>query len=398
MAERLRLRFVADDSRLREIAELYWSQDEEGQFEHRVGEIAETFGLTESEVREVAKAAVVAESESLLCSDCQSPRTFASRHDVARSSGWRHAYLCDACRSSRAEEQARQAEEAAAARRRGIAEHYAVPEEPLIDVTRLGLEEAVALHALIRLCADESFQSIRPIATADKPIAPGNDNGYVYELLKDLIGAGTICVDPESSPDAFVWGESGEPDRYYLDAVSWRLPGPVSELKRVADQLVETFDARDWPEHWEDEAPYFQMLLAAHELAAYLVARYEEHHFQFSPAEKTWAVLDSMAAQLSIGQGYSLIWKAARDAAAFYVRESCEKRRAAGWGIAALRRSFERAQTNGWTISSYNRPWDMEESEVTHIFYRVFLNAEDPIALPAPERDSGSESSDSSPF
>ncbi|MGN6259022.1 MAG: hypothetical protein ACTHN3_14955 [Solirubrobacterales bacterium] len=396
MAERLRLRFVADDSRLREIAELYWSQDEEGQFEHRVGEIADAFDLTESEVREAVNAAAVAESVALQCSGCGSPRTFVSRHDVARSTAWARTYLCDLCRSKEAEEQAREQEEALSNKRKQIEEGYTVPEGPLVEVPRLGLEEAVALHALIRLCADESLQAIRPIATSARLLAPGN--GYIYELLKDLAGEGTIYVDPTSSLEAFVWGESGDPDRYYLDAVAWRLPGPAGELKRVADELEAIFGTREWPKHWEDEAPHLQMLLAAHELSAYLVARYEEHHFQFSPAEKTWAVLDSMAAQLSIGQGYSLIWKAARDAAAFYVREGCEKRRATGWGIGALRRSFERAQAKGWTISNYNRPWSMEESEVTHLFYRVFLGAQDPITVAPPKQDPLPEADQSQPF
>src|SRR4051794_24603138 len=102
MAEQLRVRVVSDDEVEAEIGELYWSQDSEGAFVHGVREIAETFGLSEYEVREIARAAVVVESTEISCLECGSPHTFTSRSQAAQGIGWqRNRYVCDGCKATR---------------------------------------------------------------------------------------------------------------------------------------------------------------------------------------------------------------------------------------------------------------------------------------------------------
>jgi hypothetical protein len=80
---------------------------------------------------------------------------------------------------------------------------------------------------------------------------------------------------------------------------------------------------------------------------------------------------------------------AARDAAAFYVREDCTAKRAAGYGIAALRRSFERAEAQSWSLKQFSRNYSLPRSEVAHVFYELFLGEADemvtePLPLPPP--------------
>lgn len=373
--ERVRLQMVSDDPRAREIAELYWEQDPEGAFVYRVAEIAETYGLNGRQVREVINVAAIAESEDRLCGVCGAGYRMASRQD-ATSVGGPREIVCDECRVEQ-EEERRHAE------RRMIADQYLVPEEasPLL-VAGLKLVEAVGLYAVIRQCSDEQHRRILPVAAAGERIAP---HEYVWQLLRDLHES-ILWVDPDSDPGAFVW-ESGSPDRFYLERVSWKLAGDPEELGSVSSQLAETFKAKSWPTHWEHEAPHLQRLLAAQELAAYFVRCLEEHHLSISPGERTWEVLNAMADSRPIGSGYNLIWRAARDAAAFMVRENCSTAHAAAWGVSALRRSFEKAESQAWTLSPFSRHWGLPRSEMTHIFFELFLGESDemitgPLPLP----------------
>lgn len=371
MAEQLRVQLVSDDQRWREIAELYWSQDDEGQFVYRVAEIAEAYGVSSREVQEIASQAAVAESESRQCGHCGLGRRFKSRHEASTTGSYhRGGFICDDCRIQEAAER-REAE------RRLIAEQYSVPTDSQPDCAALSLEEAVGLYSLIRQCADEDHSRLLPVRTASQPIAPQE---YVFDLLREL-RENVLWVDPDSDSDAFVW-ESGTPDRFYLDVVRWRVAGDPGELARVARELQRRFEENDWPSHWEAEAPYVQRRIAAHELADYLVARLAEHHFQFSPGEKTWEILNAMARSRPIGEGYNLIWRAARDAAAFYVREGCPAKRATGYAIGVLRRSFENAEAQGWSLKAFSRDWNLPRSEVAHVFYELYLGEANEMAFP----------------
>jgi len=370
MPEILRLQLTSDDQQAREIAELYWSQDDEGQFVYRVAEIAETYRLSSREVRELANQGGIAESQSRRCGHCGSGFSFKSRADVSMTSAYRSDFICDECRH-REESERRDAE------RRLITERYVVPDGPALNCSALGLEEAVFLYALIRQCADESESRLLPVQTASQRIGPGD---YVYDLLNELLDE-VLWVDPDSDPAAFDW-ETGAPDRFYLARVRWRIAGKPVELARIATALRKTFDEKDWPSHWEGEAPFVQRRIAAHELADYLVARLAEHHFQFTPGPKTWELLRTMAESRPIGEGYNLIWRAARDAAAFYVREGCARKRATAYAVGVLRRSFERAGSQGWSVSSFSRDWNLPRSEVAHVFFELFLGEDDEMTCP----------------
>lgn len=381
MPERLRLQLVSDDQQSREIAELYWSQDQEGQFVYRVAEIAETYGVSSREILEIASQAAIAESVSRQCGHCGSGRRFKSRHEASTSGSlYGGGFICDECR-------VREATERREAERRLIAERYSVPADQQLDCTALSLEEAVGLYALIRQCADESHSRLLPVRTASQRIAP---HEYVYDLLNELYET-VLWVDPDSESDAFDW-ETSVPDRFYLAAVRWQVPGERRELARVAAELRRVFEEKDWPSHWKAEAPCLQRRIAAHELADYLVARLGEHHFRFSPGPKTWEVLRAMAKSRPIGEGYNLIWRAARDAAAFYVREDCSAKRATAYAIGVLRRSFEKAEAQNWNLKPFSRDWDLQRSEVAHVFYELFLGETDEMTFPPMQVDDATDS------
>lgn len=82
-------------------------------------------------------------------------------------------------------------------------------------------------------------------------------------------------------------------------------------------------------------------------------------------------MLENALNHFSIGQVYSFIWRAAKDAAAFYVRESVGKRHAANTVVGAIERSAERALVNGWDVTQYRRDRRAPETPMVQLFTTV---------------------------
>lgn len=83
-----------------------------------------------------------------------------------------------------------------------------------------------------------------------------------------------------------------------------------------------------WPDCWHEEAAELHRVVALYECLEYLPVALEEHGFGQELGEKHSIALRSVHAHFSIGQAYNFIWRAAKDAAAFYVRESTSRKHA----------------------------------------------------------------------
>jgi len=84
--------------------------------------------------------------------------------------------------------------------------------------------------------------------------------------------------------------------------------------------------------------------------------------------EKTRHVVANAINDFSIGQVYSFIWRASKDAAAFYVRERVTKTHAANTVVGAIERSAERAVANGWDVKDYRRDRRVPETPLVQVF------------------------------
>lgn len=96
----IKIEFLTDDPKMRELCQLYWEVDEEGKFIHRVADFAGRFGLKPREVAKVVRQHCRAFRTDLLCERCGAPVKYLdNRSDV--SIGWRgrdwYRY-CDVCK------------------------------------------------------------------------------------------------------------------------------------------------------------------------------------------------------------------------------------------------------------------------------------------------------------
>ena len=147
------------------------------------------------------------------------------------------------------------------------------------------------------------------------------------------------------------------------------------------DDMTATFRDGPWPEAWRSSWSEGWRELAVGECVAYLLLRLREHDLPFTAGEKTIAVMEDTLKTFSIGQAYNFIWRAARDAAAYMVRERVPAARAANSTVGNIQRAMERARAEGWDVKAYNRDWRLPVSAVSHTFFTVAMQVSDFMSI-----------------
>jgi SEC-C motif len=203
--------------------------------------------------------------------------------------------------------------------------------------------------------------------------------GWVRSLYDKKI----LKIHPESPMDAFEW-EDDKPVRFYFSRVSYYLTGSGDtggRTRQAVDALTATFRDGPWPEAWISSWPEVWRELAVAECVAYLLLRLREHDLPFTAGEKTVAVMEDTLKTFSIGQAYNFIWRAARDAAAYMVRERVPAARAANSTVGNIQRAMERARAEGWDVKAYNRDWRLPVSAISHTFFTVAMQVPDFMSI-----------------
>ncbi len=68
-----------------------------------------------------------------------------------------------------------------------------------------------------------------------------------------------------------------------------------------------------------------------------------------------------------------MIWRSAKDAAAFLVRKGVTKQHAANTVVGAMQRYGENARNGGWDVKSYKRPFNCPQSMISQVFFDSVL-------------------------
>jgi hypothetical protein len=172
-----------------------------------------------------------------------------------------------------------------------------------------------------------------------------------------------IEVDPDSDAAGFDW-ESGAPDAFYPMAVDWLIPVPTDggSVGKVARALEGVFRTGHWPDAWRHEVATVWRRIALHEALAYLRLAMDDHHLNLRVGEKTTLVLEETLERFSIGQTYNFIWRAARDAAAYFQRGDVPRAQAANSAIGRIQRQAERAIVDCWDVKHFGRDWRCPQS------------------------------------
>jgi len=376
--------FLTDNEDIKTICELYWEIDSDLEFIYKVREIADLLEMENSNIMPIVRENSLAQQPDWKCNNCSQLYRFSNRTDFISNRdklNQPYIFLCKKCqehirevelkaRRKREEEDRKRKEESERDLRKQIREIYNLSNRPNVDVSELSFLDIIYLVSILRAGAFEGMTKIMPLAMFDQPLSPTDE--FTSEITKHLLNANLIYIHPDNEPEAF---HNGDPNTYYIWSVYYAPPANPNNMddpnfinREMLRKLSNT-----WPKEWNQEAFELWKRISLEECKEYLLFVLDEHHFEFSPGEKTTQYLEYALEYFSTAQVFSFIWRSAKDAAAYYQRGSISKRQAANSAISAIQRSTERAISNGWNVKPYGRNFNCPQSVISEVLYNSAL-------------------------
>lgn len=376
----IELEILATEQRLVDLCKKYWELDSDETFIVSVSALAREFDVQSNKLSKLVSENCHAYSTQIKCKRCGSKYIFENRSDFQRrNASYNQNWLCDKCR---AEENAKLVAERAKldeARRIAVKETYQLSKtRQQIEIEELSFEHAVCLLSFVRAGVNEDLTSVKPInlLPASGPFAPTKE--LHYDTLKMLYQNRLIYVHPDSPLEAFIFDENNKTviSQFYLDDVMWALPygKRSSKSEHLIEDLENVFLNMNWPNHWFEERIPFWQKISLHECLQYLMFSLDQHGFKFTPGEKTNLVFNNLLEDHSVAQAYNFIWRAARDAAAFYMRENVPKQHAANTVVGSIQRQVERSRAEGWEVKGFRRDFRCPQSIISRVLHDTVLH------------------------
>lgn len=372
----------ADYGHLTELCARYWATNEDGSFTYTVKALADLFNQPSHKISKIVAEACLARSASRRCSECNRGFIYRSRADWTSSTRFGPS-RCKTCIEAEKRRQEEERERTNSAMRAAVLNSFKV--EDNVSTPRaedLDLPAALALAALFEDAEEISEGVTVPTVDRADRLTPRPD--YDFKLLELLANQRLVRVHPSSPLDSFVWKDDGTLNNaYYPALVSYYLPGagPLeSRVEAYLKSLAPIVSRESWPDHWVDQFSDFWFDVAVSECKAYLVHMLQRHGLDFTPGQKTDDVLRRALRWYSIGQVYYFIWRAARDSAAYQVREKVPTKQAANSAITRISADIDRAYAQGWQVSVYQRDSRLPVSTLSHILFSRALKLDDPMA------------------
>jgi hypothetical protein len=195
-----------------------------------------------------------------------------------------------------------------------------------------------------------------------------------HEVLSDLFRAKVLVPHPKSSIDAFIW-EGLHQSSFYTLRVSWGLPigGSSLDLQSLINRIETSFRNQKWLEIWKEQWLDLWKKVALWECLEYLNLVMKEHHFDFTPGEKTMTVLAELLEMYSVGQVWRIIWISTTNAVAYKERSGIPKSQAANSVVGGMQRYGERARSEGWRLDPFKRDRRIPQSMISQVLFNAVL-------------------------
>lgn len=372
----IKLKLLTDDQDLIAVAEAYWNYDPNMKnFHHSVKDIGNFFGTKNSSVV-VSKIAeiCVAYEDTWICSLCKRPNfTFQNRADYLDQRRVREHHPSDEylCRSCLADLEAQEIH-----RRRKILEKFR-DRAYVVSMNDLSLMDAVFLTAYGRVGLSENQEvllSLDYVRAQKSRISPIPDEELAF--VRRLYQAYVIQIHSDNSTDIFSEIRADNDWSFSAMNTNWSFPRSIvnpDKPSSLFQELESAFIRSDWPDHWKTEVFSTWKKMALWECLEYLVFTLSEHKLELNPGEKTMDMFNRLLERYSVAQIYSFIWRAARDAAAFYMRGGVAKKHAANTVVGTIQRMADRAEAEAWNVSGYRRDFDLPQSTMSQVLYNAVL-------------------------
>ena len=362
----MQLEILTDDEQYVRICEDYWRQDEKGKFLLQVREVASIHSMQSRTISQLVKKYAYAWSAADCCRVCIKPYQYRIRSEYQE----RYRELLTVCKDCREIEQ-----QVIADKKKNILMKLRLARESkAIALESLDWKSTVYLLATVHALWGEGFGIVDSLCHYPScTLSPDFD--YDLKILVYLFENGLLLPSLNTNLDAIELDDYGEVRHLHLEMFTFDLPW---EYQQCADVWADFFDdsALDSVKKTTDFAQFCREV-QLRECTSFLMHVLDRHDLYISPGEKTKEVLNLCLEKLSVAQVYNFIWRAARDAAAYYMRSSISKGQAANSAIGNMRRSLEQSQAEGWDVKPFSRNHNMPQSLLSVIVFNMMLDTED---------------------
>lgn len=359
----------SDDPEIIELCERYWDFQEE-RFVETVEQIESDNSLSKT-IHYVISKYCFAFSTEFDCTVCNTPFRYKNRTEFIRLYGKvDHVdWVCAECEKnkSRVKEEAQ--------RNKLIADFENAKEYPLI-VEELGVREAVLLRTLILYSATEDMSYIDTFDRGQVvPFSPLYD--YSIKLVREMYHSSIINIHPYTNLSLLDFSEDLS-FRFSLTQIPWVLSlNKDISMEEFSSQLSKKISSLDYIDSDAEELRNLCYEISLNECIAYLETIIDEYDFNFRVGPKTIEALNKALNHFSVAQVYNFIWRAGKDAAAYYQRSMVSKSQAANSIVGSIDRSVDQALANKWEVKPYRRRYDEPQSVLSKVVFNHLLHTDD---------------------
>ncbi|APX92573.1 hypothetical protein BWR19_06235 [Halomonas sp. 1513] len=372
-----------DDENMAELARRYWMLTDEGKFLFKVAELARDFGIKSHVIPQVVQELAFAHRTDITCTHCDTYFLLTKRTDatvphhrlVPSVEGW----ICPGC----------VAEEVAVAR--DFARHKAeVSKSRALELKSMCWEADVRhqifLLALLKHSGDEFLERVNPLSQ-NKLDLLASAQEVSFTVVRELLQAGLIAIDPNSPEGAYFINDDGE-FRIYLEPSAWQITTFLDNESAEKGEsgingaaLYVTLDRHVSSEQFlrenSEEIEKLAWEQVLDEALAYLKYALMERGLPQRFGEMTHHVLRKALEEYSLAQVYRMIWQAARNASDYLVRNRTPKQQAANTVPRSIDGYLERARANDWEVSPFRRNYDFPQSVLSRVIFNQILKTDD---------------------
>lgn len=243
-----------------------------------------------------------------------------------------------------------------------------------INPESLDARQAIFLFAFLRFWSTEDFSYIEGIRKDwDIQLSPHND--FDTTIIRELYHNEIISIDP-ASDTSHITIKDDDNFSFSILQVKWLVVTeiPMTEFFQALEQRV---CSTEFLLENKDAIQEIAREIALEECLWYLSRALKEHWLGYDFGAKTSLVLKSWLKYFSVAQMYSFIWRAAKDAIAYYARNRTYKSHASKTVVANIEGQIEKALANNWNVTAYARNYQVPQSMLSRVLFNNILKTDD---------------------
>ena len=296
--------------------------------------------------------------ESIFCSQC------------GHQKGYSYCRCPNCLRQREIQEELRKNEEKVIneRKRQVILETYSSESRVPINIAELSIKDKLYICSLLRTTLDEDLSTLEPVSSSHLKLAPTQE--YMNRIISYLRNIDILIFSPDTPLDSVVV-ENDKIISYYPLNARFKVNIDLDEYEGLIQYLlnlddVESIDDEVKISLWEE--------IGLNEVLEYLYARMEEYNLPVEYiGDKTISSIKKALDEYSVSQVFNFIWRAVKNAAAFYQKGQVSKKHAVNTISGNILRSSEKAKAEGWEIKGYGRDYNYPQSIISEVFFNNIL-------------------------